>query len=282
MGGTSWPKRLLISGAVILLISTILIWTNWDDFVSAMDPENSNVARLEGGEEVTVELDDGRTYIAYRLDGSSTNITITEVQTGTEVGRSSPGILQGDRFGEKDRIYTAVGVYSPDADGMHRIQNHENDQILWLVDSEELAGDDSVLLMLEGGCFGIICGFCLIPLGGILWLTSRKTAQSPGLVMETAGGQQIPLAVGGGEVQQRVPTTDEIWASVHGGEAIDLTVAPVVVEEEVPPPFADRPDAETHLPRAIDDVEEVNEEISDVGINEAGNTKQEWKSWDEG
>jgi hypothetical protein len=69
---------------------------------------------------------------------------------------------------------------------------------------------------------------------------------------------------------------------VHGGEAIDLTVAPVVVEEEVPPPFADRPDAETHLPRAIDDVEEVNEEISDVGINEAGNTKQEWKSWDEG
>ncbi|MEE3083717.1 MAG: hypothetical protein VX320_06505 [Candidatus Thermoplasmatota archaeon] len=278
MSGTSWPKRLLISGAVILVLSSVLIWVNWDDFVSAMDPENNNVAKVEGGGEETVDLDKGRTYIAYRLDGSSTNITIIEVQTGVEVERNAPSMWEGDRYGENDRIYTAVGVYTPEADGMHRIQNHEVGQVLWLVDYEE--GDYPV--QIQGGCFGVICSFCLIPLGAILWLTSRKTSQSPGLVMETAGGQQIPLAVGDSEVQQRVPTTDEIWASVHGGEPIDLTVTPIAVEEEVPPPFADRPDDEVNLPRAIDEVEEINEEISDDVKDEMGSEKQEWKSWDEG
>ena len=277
-----WPKRLLISSAVLLLISSIIIWTNWDDFVSAMDPENNNVARVEGGEEESVELSDGRTYIAYRLDSSATNLTIIESQTGAEVGRSSPGILQGDRFGEDDKIYTAVGVYNPEADGLHLIQNHDPEFVLWLVDSEKLTGDNSSLLMLEGGCFGIICGVCLIPIAGILWLTSRKTAHAPGLVMETADGTHIPLAVSDSEIQQCVPTTDEVWASVHGGIPIDLSMDAIPVKEDVPPPFADRPDNDGHLPLAIDEIEEIEEIIVEESDDRSENVEQGWKSWDEG
>ena len=84
------------------------------------------------------------------------------------------------------------------------------------------------------------------------------------------------------KIQQRVPTTDEVWASVHGGIPIDLSVDTVVVEEEVPPPFADRPDTNGHLPRAVDEIDEVEEHIVEDTSENSENTKQEWKSWDEG
>ena len=85
-----------------------------------------------------------------------------------------------------------------------------------------------------------------------------------------------------GKITHRVPTTDEVWASVHGGEPLNLTMPNESIEEEVPPPFADRSDEVRHSPLAIDDVDNVDESIPSNDDEDTAEKKDEWKSWDEG
>ena len=100
-------------------------------------------------------------------------------------------------------------------------------------------------------------------------------------MMQTADGMLVPIAPADGGAQQRVPTTDEIWRSVHGGETLNLTIEQTQ-EDVVPAPFADRPDREGGLSRVIDEVETVEESVSEQRISESDSSEQSWKSWDEG
>ena len=113
--------------------------------------------------------------------------------------------------------------------------------------------------------------------------------------MQTADGMLVPIAPTDGSIQQRVPTTDEVWRSVHGGEVLDLTVQQTQpIDPGAPAPFADRPDRVGDLTRVVDEIETVDdstpaEEIlrrglglnKDVG-NDTENTERSWKTWDEG
>ena len=262
---TPWPKRLIIAGTVILCISMILMWTEWDDFSEGYDPDQNNIAKVAGGTSEQVNLTKGHTYIAFRLNSTSSNCTIIEMHTGAEVGRDSPGNWR-DRP-THDQEYKAVGVYVPEASGVHSIEfDAESNEYLWIVDEQSLES----YLLFQLGSFGLICGCVLLPIGMILWFTSQKKSYPTGLVMND------------GEITHRVPTTDEVWASVHGGEPLNLTMPNESIEEEVPPPFADRSDEVRHSPLAIDDVDNVDESIPSNDDEDTAEKKDEWKSWDEG
>ncbi|MCS5535402.1 MAG: hypothetical protein NZ802_06065, partial [Candidatus Poseidoniales archaeon] len=110
-----------------------------------------------------------------------------------------------------------------------------------------------------------------------------KKGQQAGLVMQAHDGKMVPIAPTDGTMQQRVPTTDEVWRSVHGGEVIDLTVQQELPPEDgIPAPFADRPDRTGELTRVVDEIESVDDSMPDSSENDDENTELSWKTWDEG
>ena len=291
MTGSPWPKRLLITSIVALFIASAVIYSALDDFTEAIDPENNHVVKVDGGSSEQVNLSGGGTYIAYRLDSSAVNCTIIEVNTNTTVGRSSPGLFRGgDRPGTDGQTYNSVGIYSPKESGLYGIQNDAaGGNTLWLVDEEDMGDGSNVLIAL--GFLGFLFGLCLLPIAAILWMTGKRKAQPAGLVMQTPGGVDIPIAADTGSIQHRVPTTDEVWASVHGGEALDLSVQQVAPENEVPPPFASRPDDSGMMPRAVDEIEQIEDSIRPAAVpnpdpepeaTETTDSDPDWKAWDEG
>ena len=101
--------------------------------------------------------------------------------------------------------------------------------------------------------------------------------------MQTPDGSMVPIAPTDGTMQQRVPTTDEVWRSVHGGEIIDLTVQQVQPsEEEAPAPFADRPDRTGELVKVIDEIESVDDSMPESNEEDGEKAERSWKTWDEG
>ena len=92
----------------------------------------------------------------------------------------------------------------------------------------------------------------------------------------------IPIAPTDGSVQQRVPTTDEVWRSVHGGEVLDLTIQQQPRENEIPAPFADRPDRVGDVARVVDEIETVEESVPQSNDDGGESSERSWKSWDEG
>ena len=129
----------------------------------------------------------------------------------------------------------------------------------------------------------MLCGGCLLPIALIMWYSGRKKSHQAGLVMQTHHGQMVPVEPTDGTLQQRIPTTDEVWRSVHGGEVIDLTVqqAPPP-EEKIPAPFADRPDRVGELTRVVDEIDSVDDSMPESSENVSENTERSWKTWDEG
>ena len=91
----------------------------------------------------------------------------------------------------------------------------------------------------------------------------------------------IPISAAGGAAQQRVPTTDEIWRSVHGGEVIDLTIHQQPIEQ-APAPFADRPDRGGGMVRVVDEIETVEETSTQDDDDAPDDEERSWKTWDEG
>jgi hypothetical protein len=268
----------LITGAIVLSVSIAVMVSVWPSWVATLDPDENHLVKLEGGENETVNLSTESSYLLFRLDNGAHNCTIIEDATGTEVTIGSPTFLQSDREGVDGEWYYAVGAFIPDGSGEHDVQNNGED-VLWVVDEMDLAANsDSTYI--TSACLGIIFGVCLLPIAFGLWMNAKKVATKGGLVMQTPGGDIVPIASAGGPVQQRVPTTDEIWRSVHGGEIIDLAIHQQPIED-APAPFADRPDRIGGMPRVIDEVETVEEttpQVTDDGDNEERN----WKAWDEG
>ncbi len=122
----------------------------------------------------------------------------------------------------------------------------------------------------------------MLPIAFALWMNGRKKAAKAGIVMQTADGITIPIAPMDGTVQQRVPTTDEIWRSVHGGEVLDLTINQQPQEQGTPAPFADRPDRVGELARVVDDIDTVDDSVPQSSDDVGEEAERSWKSWDEG
>ncbi len=274
------PKKLAIAGTIILVISITALVSFADDLEATTDPSLNSVITLDAGESGQVNLSKDSSYLIFRLKNGGHNCTITEDATQTEVTIGAPGWFESDRPGEGGELYYVVGSFIPDESGQHTIENKAGgDDTMWVVDIFDVEND--IVWITYASCCGIFCGSGLIPLAFILWRNGRKQVGNAGLVMQTADGMLVPIAPADGGVQQRVPTTDEIWRSVHGGEVLNLSVGEPQ-EPEVPAPFADRPDQLDEFSRVIDEIESVEEMTSDSTHMENGKSENSWKAWDEG
>ena len=266
MSKSVWHKRLLIAGALILGVSIAVMVSAWPSWMETLDPEKNHLLKLDGGDNESVNLSKESSYLLFRLESGVHNCTVIEDATGTEVTIGSPSWIQSDREGVDGEWYYAVGTFIPDESGQHDIQNNAaSGDVLWVIDEMDLA-NNSDSSYITGGCLGIILGGCLLPIAFGLWMSGKKNAQNAGIVM-----------------QHRVPTTDEIWRSVHGGEVLDLTVQQHPPEDDaVPAPFADRPDRVGELTKVVDEIETVDEAVPQSNENNGETTEGNWKSWDEG
>lgn len=284
MSANKWPKRLALTGAIMLALSTAVMWSSYDEMTVVLDPGQNHLLELEEGQIEDVNLSKNTSYLIFRLSNAPVDCQIIENHTGTEVSIGNPSLFQTDRDGENGR-YHAVGTFIPDADGMHSIENTENtsDSTLWVVDEYDLGEDANSIYLFQGGCYGLLCGGCLLPIALFIWYSGRKKGQQAGLVMQAHDGRMVPIAPTDGTMQQRVPTTDEVWRSVHGGEVIDLTVQQgPPPEDEIPAPFADRPDRTSELTRVVDEIESVDDSMPISSENDGENTERSWETWDEG
>ena len=268
----------------MLVLSTAVMWSSYDEMTVILDPGQNHFLELEEGQTEDVNLSNSTSYLIFRLNDGPSDCQIIENLTGTEVGVGSPSLFQTDRDGENGRYY-AVGTFIPDASGMHSIKNTANTSghWLWIVDEYDLGDDSESIYLFQGGCYGLLCGGCLLPIALIMWYSGRKKGQQAGLVMQTPDGQMVPVGPTDGTLQQRVPTTDEVWRSVHGGEVIDLTIQQgPPPEDEIPAPFADRPDRVGELTRVVDEIDSVDDSVPESSENASENTERSWKTWDEG
>ena len=277
---SKWPKKLAAAGVIILLISIAVLVSNIDEFEEATDPSHNSLLVLDGSESEEINLSKESSYLLFRLTNTDHNCTIVELATDTDVTIGSPGWVQSPREGKDGEFYYPVGTFIPDESGLHIIENNaEEGEVLWILDETDV--EYSIVLTISASCCGIFCGSGLIPLAFILWRNGKRNVGKAGLVMQTADGMLVPIAPADGTMQQRIPTTDEIWRSVHGGEVLNLTVEEPR-EPEVPAPFADRPDRSGEISRAIDEVESVEETVSESTSVKSDVSQKGWKSWDEG
>ena len=277
---SKWPKKLAAAGVIILLISIAVLVSNIDEFEEATDPSHNSLLVLDGSESEEINLSKESSYLLFRLTNTDHNCTIVELATDTDVTIGSPGWVQSPREGKEGEFYYPVGTFIPDESGLHIIENNaEEGEMLWILDETDV--EYSIVLTISASCCGIFCGSGLIPLAFILWRNGKRNVGKAGLVMQTADGMLVPIAPADGTMQQRIPTTDEIWRSVHGGEILNLSVGEPE-EPEVPAPFADRPDRSGEISRAIDEVESVEETVSETTSVKSDVSQKGWKSWDEG
>ena len=277
---SKWPKKLAAAGVIILLISIAVLVSNIDEFEEATDPSHNSLLVLDGSESEEINLSKESSYLLFRLTNTDHNCTIVELATDTDVTIGSPGWVQSPREGKEGGFYYPVGTFIPDESGLHIIENNaEEGEMLWILDETDV--EYSIVLTISASCCGIFCGSGLIPLAFILWRNGKRNVGKAGLVMQTADGMLVPIAPADGTMQQRIPTTDEIWRSVHGGEVLNLSVGEPE-EPEVPAPFADRPDRSGEISRAIDEVESVEETVSESTSVKSDVSQKGWKSWDEG
>ena len=278
-----WPKRMMIAGAIILGLSIAAFAAYYGSYEEEVDPSKSHVVKIEGGQESSVNLSKHKSYIVFRETNSPCACTIIEIDTQTEVPVTTPNWMQGegDRIGSGGKEYPSAGAFQPLGSGVHSIQNTAANETLWVVDRD--IGLTTAAAMVNGGCVGIICGMCILPIGLILWRRGNRNQPTANLVMQTSGGDLVPIAPSDGVAQQRIPTTDEIWRSVHGGESLNLVIEQTQIpQNEVPAPFADRPDRVGGLSRVVDEIESVDETVAEDDGGAGTTDERNWKSWDEG
>ena len=86
MSANKWPKRLALTGAIILALSTAVMWSSYDEMTGILDPGKNHFLELEEGQTEDVNLSNSTSYLIFRLNNVAADCHIIENHTGTEVG----------------------------------------------------------------------------------------------------------------------------------------------------------------------------------------------------
>jgi len=281
------PKWLLIFAAIAIIGGAIAMASTWSTFEAALDPTQRNMTQLNGGETTEVSLIGGYQYSTFRVDGTSNtdggNHSITDSE-GVELDRNKPTFLNGPRQGDNGTVYVAVGVYLPAESGNYTIANNaEHDDVIWLVNDSDFGGINSSIYILQAGCCILFLGIAMIPMAGIFIWTSKRAKAAGQVVMTSASGEEISFGAAE-EGKVRIPTTDQVWAAMHGGEELDLSMPE---STGVAPPFADSPEytaEKAAVGIVVDDLMDAttNEVSAPPTEEEPPEEQRGWRSWDEG
>jgi len=284
---TTMPKWMLIIAALAIIGGAITVYSTMGTFETALDPTQRNLTQLDGGDSVEVSLIGGYQYSTFRVEGTSNtdgdNHSISDSEN-VQIERVEPTILNGPRQGVNGTDYVAVGVYFPAESGNYSFENNaEAGDTIWLVNDTDYGSINSTIYLLQAGCCILFIGIALIPIAGIfIWSSSRAQAADT-VVMMSAAGEQIPFEKSE-EGKSQIPTTDQVWAAMHGGKKLQLSVAE---SSGVAPPFADSAE---YIPEKAA-VGVVVDDLMDTTSSEASRTPDDqdspeqqrgWRSWDEG
>ncbi|MFL2956401.1 MAG: hypothetical protein CND29_03145 [Marine Group II euryarchaeote MED-G36] len=252
-----WAKWAAATSFVLLLMFLASFGPAMDKMLPLLDPEQENVAKLEEGGSISVELTDTRYYVILRVveDGVNPAPEVRLVDSdGEEIQGSAPTSLHVDR--ELDAggpKYRPVLVYYPKNTANYTIHN-DGDNTLWLVDDaaaeSEMLRNPIVLFMGSTCCFGFIIGLLAIIFAII------STRQKP---------RNKEKVVSGLVIDGRVMTTDELYRIQKGEEVSASSFA----QEKVADPFVSSD--------TVPAKQKIIQQDLDSGINEA-----EWKEWDQG
>ena len=103
MNTNKWPKRLALTGAIMLALSLGVMWSSYDEMTDILDPGQNHLLELEEGEIENVNLSKNTSYLIFRLSNAPVDCQIIENHTGTEVSIGDPSLFQTDRDGENGR-----------------------------------------------------------------------------------------------------------------------------------------------------------------------------------
>jgi hypothetical protein len=222
-----------------------------------LDPEQQNVARLEGGESSSVDFVGGHVYVALRVnEGGDTPAAELRLldEENQEFSGDSPTRLHVERL-VNGTSYAPVRVFCfPNGcdSGTYTLHN-EGDSVLWLVDDSasdiEFLTEWMVLATFGTCCLGVMSG--IIALIFAILTFRNKSNQD---------GKQVSGLI----IDGRVMTTDELYR-IHQEQNKEVS--------DVPDPFV-RSSTDN---QAIEPIS--NENDLQIGEEES---EDAWKGWDEG
>lgn len=246
---STWGRRLIFSGLAALLVASIILYSQSDEFESGSNPSKNNVGSAEGNHQVDLTLKDD-CYIAYSLSGDDNGEAILEDSAGNEVAEKYCG---GDYepFSKEGLTYTRMGTWNLMEGGNYSLTySCENtagdeegceDDVVWLISYEESLSE--IISVGVIAAFGVcLIGIVLIPLGTVLLTMRPRKPKQTFVVVETdaegqalvnvdGGPKYVTLqpgmqdgGVGGDALRQdsSVPdaanllTTDQVYTLVHG------------------------------------------------------------------
>tara|TARA_Y100001968_G_scaffold331933_1_gene388308 strand:- start:19846 stop:20619 length:774 start_codon:yes stop_codon:yes gene_type:complete len=254
--GADWRRAAKWTSAgsfVLLLVAIASFGPAMDQIEPLQDPEKENVAEVEAGESLSVDLIEGRYYVALRIivEGEDTESLVRLIDSeGEEMEESLSSNWFGDRpIDGEGPLYRPVKIYFLYDSGSYVLHN-DGDDTLWLVDESsmqlKMLTIPTVLLLFSTCCFGLISGVMAIILA-ILSLRFQRITEEK---------------VTGIVVSDDIMSTDELYRTYHklnDEEKIGAVADPFVnknLEKEILEP-------------------EVKNEINPT-------SESEWKEWDEG
>ena len=249
MSANPWTRRFLLAGLIGMVLGAAAVSLTWGDFERMADPTRTNVAQIDPGASVSVDLV-GHEYVAYQ-HGEVANTTVEMRSGDTLLEMSAPNQWAGSgpRADADGQMMVAIGVWKP-VEGAHTVENTGN-MTVYLVDNTELNEPTTEMAMLYAGCFGLVCGLVMLPVAGIIHMLSKPKPEAPVNLVQADGAH--------------VPTTEEVWLAMQRGESIEAPQK----ESEVPPPFATKVEVEVEAPIEVE-----------VPVQESAS--KDWQSWDEG
>lgn len=257
MSANPWTRRFLLAGLIGLVLGIGVVSVTWGDFEELADPTRTNIAVIEPGEVIQIDLIEHE-YVAYSYAGED-EIGFNMTGDAGEVEKLAPNQWTGSgvRSDQGGRMMDAFGVYHPDA-GVYNLSNSGANLTLYLVDNTALNEPSMATSLLYAGCFGVVCGLTLLPIAGLIHIFSKPKPEAPTHLVQSGG--------------ENVPTTEEVWLAVQKGEPLtpsEVLNPEIEAEPEVAPPFATRIEVET-----------VFEKPTPAKPDQEADG--DWKSWDEG
>jgi len=178
-GKRKWARVTTAASVVLLLVAIVSLLQLADDFVDSYDPEANYLVKLQAGQTQTIEIEDSVVVSALRVSVSGNSpepeLSLTDSEGNEVVGRA-PGILDPNREGADETIYSPVRIFE-EIGGEYTLSNRGSSD-LWLVDDEEsarqLAGSLWTYLFYIGCCIGSPMGVVGLVLAIMVWTDKRK------------------------------------------------------------------------------------------------------------
>ena len=266
-GGDPWPRRLLLVGVVLMAVGLGAFASGSKAIEADLDPTRTNVARVEAGTSVEVDLTEGGMYAALRPDNASgsppADLRLIRLSDGADILGFEPDWRTPSRTDANRTVYDPVRLWTITEAGPHLLENEAESSPLHLVDESV---DDRAMMASPPiilGCLLCLGGLGLLPLAALVQWLNRRAVPAVNVDFDRAGGVHFEEDVTEEEVPDltpylppgRIPTTDEVhqahlaWSEAQeSGLLLDSIVvtsdreAIELFDSGIAAPFADRPD----------------------------------------